>query len=234
MSTQFAFRADRVTATRPANYNHVASDLCSLIMTRQPRADPISDAINNIRFGCTGFAPGTGAGEQAVLFTLLTRHIFTFRPQATGRLTAHTHFMPQGGFSLVGRAMTWSLFDWFAGSVGFGIKAQMRVLVRAADGTMALNVLTPSVPLLGFEAEGGQVADTNEGSVDTQLLEFSISRAFETIVVPTDTVEVHARYWLQALAWDGAEFALDFASMPAAGGEPGDGLNSPFAVINIS
>jgi hypothetical protein len=226
MSTQFAFRADRVTASLPADAD-LSSDNCTL--TRRVTADPISDAINNVRFACTGLAP---QGDSSAYFYLYTHHTFTFRPQATGRLTAHTHFMPQGGFSLVGTARTW-LFDT-PGSASLAIFAMMRVRVRAANGTVPLLVDTAPVRLLFFKAKGGQVADTNEGSVDTQLLEFSISRTFETVVIPSDTVLVRAIYILSASARYGAEFALDFASMPAAGGEPGDGLNSPFAVINIS
>jgi hypothetical protein len=52
-------------------------------------------------------------------------------------------------------------------------------------------------------------------------------------VIPSDTVEVQARYKLQAYA-QGGEFFVDAASVPAIGGEPGDWLNALFAVINIA
>jgi hypothetical protein len=229
MTTQFAFKATSVTASMPASDN-IVGDNSSLIITRAPTAAAISDTINNIRFACTGFA-GHG-GTESVLFTLNTRHTFNFRPRASGRLTAHTHFMPQGGFSLVARAPTWFLD--LPGQVGFNVIARMRVRVLSSNGTVALNSLTPERNLFHFDVSGGAVAHTNEGSIDSELLEFSITRAFPTPVVLSDTVEVQARYTVQVLAFDGAEFSLDFASIAAAFGEPGDGLNSPFAVINIA
>jgi hypothetical protein len=140
--------------------------------------------------------------------------------------------MPQGGFSLVGRAPTWFLDQ--PGFARFSIFARMRVRILAANGTIPLNSITPLQNLFHFDVTGGSVARTNEGSIDTEVLEFSISRAFPTVVVLSDTVEVQARYLVQALASDGAEFFLDFASIARSSGDPGDGLNSPFAVINIS
>lgn len=227
--TQFAFRAASIATSMPANDNFVGNN-SNVNITTQPTAAPISDAINNVRFACTGFA-GHGAFETA-LFTLNTAYTFNFRPRAIGRLTAHTHFMPQGGFSLVGRAPTW-FFDG-PGSVSFNILARMRVRVFAANGTMPLNILTPFINVFHGDALGGAVADSSEGSVDSNVLEHFISRTFETIVVLTDVVQVQARYTVQAMAVDGAEFALDFASIPPAFGQPGDGLNAPFAVINIA
>jgi hypothetical protein len=229
MSTQIAFRADSITTSMPADDNF-AGDNSSIIITRQPSVGAISDAINNVRFACTGFG-GQGSTEIAV-FTLNTRHTFRFRPRATGRLTAHTHFMPQGGFSLVGRAPTWFLDQ--PGFAFFNIFARMRVRILAANGTVPLNSITPLQSLFHFDVTGGSVAQTNEGGIGADVLEFSISRAFPTVVVLSDTVEVQARYTVQALASDGAEFSLDFASTAPSSGEPGDGLNSPFAVINIS
>jgi hypothetical protein len=226
MSTQFAFRADSITTS----LDNFASEDSSVSLISGPTVAPISDAINNVRFACAGFA-GHGGFETA-FFSLSTRHTFNFRPRATGRLTAHTHFMPQGGFSLVARASTW-LFDR-PGVVHFGVIARMRVRVLAANGTVPLSVRTPFLPLFGLSVRGGSVADAEEGIVDSELLEFSLTRSFETVVVPTDTIEVQARYTVQVFALDGAEFTLDFTSVPAAAGEPGDGLNSPFAVINIS
>jgi hypothetical protein len=231
MSTQFAFRANQITALLPADDNFVGNN-SSFTLTTSPAADPVSDAINNVRFACTGFA-GHG-GTETVLFTLLTRHTFTFQPQAEGRLlTAHTHFMPQGGFSLTARKPTW-LFDG-PGFVGFGIFMGMRVRVLAANGAEVFRAFRRRVRIFSRTARAtASLSPSSEGTVDAELLEFTRSRSVGIIVVPSDTVEVQARYTVQALAIDGAEFFLDFASVPAFGGNPGDGLNAPFAVINIA
>ena len=53
MSTQIAFRADSITTSMPADDNF-AGDNSSIIITRQPSVGAISDAINNVRFACTG------------------------------------------------------------------------------------------------------------------------------------------------------------------------------------
>ena len=105
---QFAFRASQITTGMPPDDNFVGTN-SSLILNTPPAADPVSDAINYVRFACTGFA-GHGTFET-VMFTLVTHHTFTFQPQIIGRLTtAHTHFMPQGGSSLTARRST-SFFD---------------------------------------------------------------------------------------------------------------------------
>lgn len=83
-------------------------------------------------------------------------------------------------------------------------------------------------------ARATSVSVSSERTIDAELLEFMRSRSSTTIVGVTDTVEVQARYTVQAIAFDGAEFFLDFASVAAGFGDPGDGLNSPFAVINIA
>src|SRR5207253_1133004 len=127
----FAFQADTITTSLPASDNFADSN-SSVIITRQPSADQISDAINNVPFACTGVA-GNG-GFDTALFTLTTRHTFRFQPQITGRLTAHAQYMPQGGFSLVGRAPT----GWFGGPgvVSLDVFARARLRVRRANGTL--------------------------------------------------------------------------------------------------
>lgn len=231
MSTQVAFRANQVSVLLPADDNFVG-DNSTFTLTTPAAAGPISDAINNVRFACTGFA-GHG-GTETVLFTLKTRHTFTFQPQVEGRLlTAHTHFMPQGGVSLTARKPTW----WFDGPgfVTFNIFMGMRVRVLAANGDQIFRAFRRNVNIFSRTAQAtSHSASSEESTVDAELLEFTRSRSVGIIVVSSDTVEVQARYTVQAIAIDGAEFFLDFASVLAIGGDPGDGLNAPFAVINIA
>ncbi len=229
MSTQFAFRAVSTTASMPAEDNF-ANDNSVLTVTTQPTADPTSDAINNIRFACNGFA---GHGTELALFTLKTFHTFEFHPQAEGRLVAaHTHFLPQGGVSLTARKPTW-LFDR-PGFAKFNILMAMRVQVFAANGNRVFRGFRKEVTIFSRTAEARSYSASSEGAVDADLLDFSRTRSVGIRVIPSDTIEVQARFTAQALAMDGAEFVLDFASVPASRGEPGDGLNSPFAVINIA
>jgi hypothetical protein len=230
MSTQFAFRADQVTVSMPEDANIVEGNNSFFALTTQPAADSVSDAVNNVRFACNGFAEHE---HGAVLFTLRTNHTFVFQPQAEGFLrTAHAHFMPQGGFSLVARKPT----SWFgiAGSVLFQISMGMRVRVLAANGDVVFRAFRRHVNIFATFVQASSVSETSEGAVDADLLDFTRSRSVGMIVTPSDTVEVQARYKVQVMAAWGAEFLLDFASVPAIGGDPGDGLNAPFAVINIA
>lgn len=229
MRTQFAFRADDITVSLPPDDNF-AGDNSSFQSTTAPTDDPVSDAINNVRFACTGFA-GHGLVEM-VLFTLKTFHTFRFRPQVAGRLvTAHTHFLPQGAMSLTARKPTWLLDR--PGFVSFKILIAMRVQVFAANGNRLFRGFRKEKNIFWRTAEARSYSASSEAVVDADLLEFTRSTSVGIQVIPAHTIEVQARYVVQAIAMDGAEFALDFASVPAASGEPGDGLNSPFAVINI-
>lgn len=231
MSTQFAFRANQVTVLMPEDANVVEGNNSFFTLTTQPAADPVSDAVNNVRFGCTGFAQH---GHGAILFTLITRHTFVFQPQAQGRLsTAHAHFLPQGGFSLIARKPTWFLIG-VPGSVLFQISMGMRVRVLAANGDVLFRAFRQHINIHADFVRASSVSATSEGAVDAHLLDFTRSRSVGIIVDPSDTVEVQARYKAQVFAASGAEFLLDFASVPAIGGDPGDGLNAPFAVINIA
>ena len=230
MSTQFAFRANQVTVLMPEDANVVEGNNSFFTFNTQAAADPVSDAVNNVRFACTGFAEHE---HGAVLFTLMTRHTFVFQPQAEGLLgTAHAHFLPQGGFSLIARKPTW-LFG-LHGSVLFQISMGMRVRVLAANGDVVFRAFRRHINIFASFVHANSVAATSEGAVDADLLDFTRSRSVGIIVVPSDTVEVQARYKVQVFAAGGAEFLLDFASVAAIGGDPGDGLNAPFAVINIA
>jgi hypothetical protein len=205
----------------------------NLVLNTAPTADPISDAINNVRFACTGFA-GHGTFET-VMFTLRTFHTFRFQPAMEGRLTiAHTHFMPQGGTALTARAPTW-IFDG-PGLVTVNVFKSMRLRVIAANGleVPGSRGFRRLVNIFSSTSRATSVADSDAATLDAELLEITYSRSSTTLVTQSDTVEVQARYTIQIIARDGADFFVDFASVGAIGGNPGDGLNSPFAVISIA
>lgn len=229
MATQLNFRADRVTFRTPAADNVVGRN--STLTQTAPTAAPVADAINNVRFDCSGFA-GHG-GFETVLFTLETRHLFRFRPAAAGRLVGvHTHFVPQGAYRLTARRPT----GWFDGP-GFAkliLGMRMRCRVVASNREVLLDRFTPSAEVLETTVQAGNRARSAVGSIDPVILEHRRSLDLALPVFPSDTIEVEARYFLQLSANDGADFLLDFSSIPAAGGEPGDGLNVPLAVVHIA
>lgn len=230
MSTQFAFRANQITVLIPEDENVIQGNNSFFTIIPQAAADPVSDAINNVRFACNGFAEHD---YGAVMFTLKTRHTFVFQPQAEGLLrTAHAHFLPQGGYSLVARKST----SWLgvAGSVIFQINMGMRVRVLAANGDVIFRAFRRHINIFATFVKPSSVSATEEGAIDADLLDFTRSRSVGITVAPSDTVEVQARYRVQVVAVGGAEFVLDFVSVPTIGGNPGDGLNAPFAVINIA
>ncbi len=229
---QFAFRASQITTVQPPEDNLVGSN-STFVFTTPPTVAPISDAINNVRFACTGFA-GHGTFET-VMLTLLTRHTFTLQPQIEGRLiAAHAHFMPQGAAALTARRPAF-IFDG-PGVVTVNVFMSMRLRVIAANGleVPGSRHFRRSVNIFSVTARATSVAESQAETIDAQLLEFTRSRSSTTLVTVSDTVEVQARYTVQVIAVDGAEFLVDFASVTAFGGDPGDGLNSPFAVINIA
>jgi hypothetical protein len=230
MSTQFDFQANEITTLLPENDNFVSGD-SDLNITTQPVADPVSDAINNVRFACNG-STGDGVGD-AILFTLRTFHTFVLRPSVVGVLTAaHTHFMPHGVFSLTARQPTW-FFDG-PGFVSFNILMTMRLRVLDPDRVEIRRSFRRNVNIFSAQAQAGAVSVSNEGAVEADLLEFTMGRSAAIQVGFFHRVEVQARYTVQVLAFGGADFAIDFASLAGFGGDPGFGLNSPFAVINIA
>jgi hypothetical protein len=78
----FGFKADSVTA---AVVDTTTEPNSTVVVTTPPTVDPISDAVNNARFACNGFAAdGTTAAIE-----LRTRAFFTFKiPQAGSRCSA--------------------------------------------------------------------------------------------------------------------------------------------------
>ena len=80
----FAFQADDITTKVTDTFTDANS---TVVVTTPLTQDPISDAVNNVRFACNGFAPdGDFAGIEA-----RTRSFFTFKLPQAGRITVHGH-----------------------------------------------------------------------------------------------------------------------------------------------
>src|SRR5437879_4290177 len=119
MAIQFNFRASNVAVSLPPNEN---AAFCGAgpLFTTGPLADPVSDAINQVRFTVTGAAP---PGDLCGMFlTIRTSHRFDFQPTEAGRLTASTFYTPVLTFALA-CAGEGGLFEGFdkAGPVLFSI-----------------------------------------------------------------------------------------------------------------
>jgi len=222
MAIQFSFRANALTFSLPAADNLILCPGGTTIFTTNPVADPVSDAVNNVRFVVTGSAPnGDFCGT---LMTILTVARFDFRPTQTGRLTASTFFTPGFLFSLT-CAGEGGLFEFFdrAGPVSVSLFVRMSVLVRAQNNQIVLN--SPGVGRRIFfnELTGIATPRSRTGGFAPELMEILETRSFPTIVLPTDTVIVRARYAFQAFANDLSTFTVN-----ASGGL---GFNVPMAVI---
>jgi hypothetical protein len=231
MSARFAFKANEILHSMPSDENWILGSNSFSVFTTPLFSDPISDTVNNVRFAHRGFA-GV-AGLSFTNFSLRTFYNFVFQPQKAERLVAaHTHFLPQGGVWAAARKGGW--FPWEdPGLAWIFLDIRMRVQVFTGEGTRIFRAFSQSARIFSLEVEGGSVSVSNEAAVESDLLEFTRSVTVGMMVAPPDTIEVQARYILGAFARGVGEYSLDFTSVPAIGGNPGDGLNCPMAVINV-
>jgi hypothetical protein len=231
MSIQFSFRADSITFSRPADINFAGSN-SSIIMTTNPVVEPISDAINNVRFACTGFA-GNGVAEAAS-FGLRTRHFFVFNPTGDGRISvSSTHYMPLGTFRLVARKG--GFFD-DPGSAVLRVETRMRMRIFGPNGHQAgPSLFSAKASRVHISAEAtGAASVTREGVIAPELFEWVDKIEPTTPVFEGDRVQLRAQTLIVVIAENGAEFFLDFSSERTRNGIPGFGLNVPMAVLNVS
>jgi hypothetical protein len=232
MSIQFNFRADSIAFSRPGDINFAGSN-SSVIMTTNPVVEPIRDAINNVRFACTGFA-GNGVAEAAS-FALRTRHLFVFSPPGDGRVgVASTFYMPLGTFRLVARKSA-NLFD-DPGSAVLRVETQMRMRIFAANGQqVGPSLFSARTARLHVSAVATRSASvTREGVLAPELMEWVDSIQPTIPVFETDRVQLRAQMIIGVIAVNGAEFFLDFSSVRTVQGNPGFGSNVPMAVLNVS
>jgi hypothetical protein len=231
MSIQFNFRAESITFSRPSDINFAGSN-SSVIMTTNPVVEPIRDAINNVRFACTGFA-GNGVAEMAS-FGLRTRHFFEFSPPGDGRISVASTFpMPLGTFRLVARQGGW--FD-DPGEATLFVETRMRMRIFAANGNqVGGSLFSERKSRVHTSAIAtGSASVTREGVVGPELMEWVDSIQPTTPVFESDRVQLRAQMIIGVIAVNGAEFVLDFSSERTRRGIPGFGSNVPMAVLNVS
>ena len=126
-------------------------------------------------------------------------------------------------FSLTARAGGFLRAAGFARSALFG---RVVTRVRAESGDTVFRFSSGFQSLFDFSAEGTDVAETTSGSVATDLGSLFISTPVSPVFVPSDTIFVRVDYRAQVIAFNGAEFSLDFASN-------GFGLNVPLVAVNF-
>lgn len=221
MSTVCEFSARRVRRS----FDTIVDSNSSLQFTRRPVADPIATAVNNVRFGCTGFASRPFPGFlEVVLLDVVSKATFRFRPDQASRFIANAHFVPTGVFSLTARAGGFLQSPGFA---RFAIFARVVTRVRAASGETVFNFATDFQSLFDFDAEGTDVAVTTSGVVSAEFGSLFISTPVSPVFVPSDTIFVRAEYQVQVIATNGAEFLIDFDT------GAGLGLNVPLVAVNF-
>jgi hypothetical protein len=221
VAIQFAFQANcGVSSSLPNGDNVILCNGGTTIFTIGPSADPVADAVNNVRFTVTGSAPdGDFCGT---LMTLRTTQCFQFHPKEQGRLTASTFFTPvlQYALTCAGEGFLWDK----AGPVSINVFTLMSVQVRAQSGVLVLNSPGGTHNVFHDSLSGGVSARSRTGFFAPELMDLIETRSFQTIVEPSDTVVVRAKYVVQAFANDLATFLVDASS-------GGGGLNVPMAVI---
>ncbi|MDF3048870.1 MAG: hypothetical protein K0R87_508 [Pseudonocardia sp.] len=103
MGILFGFTADDVTA-QVADVTEGPNS--TVAVTTPPTADPISDAVNNVRFACNGFA----AALDFAGVDIRARSFFRFQLPEPGRITVHGHLTYGGVSTVIGQNAGW-IFD---------------------------------------------------------------------------------------------------------------------------
>jgi len=215
MGILFGLRADAVESEVTVNF---APPDGSLILTQSPTADPISDAVNNVRFSCIGFA----SGLRHTVFEMVTRHFFRFELPERGRITVHAHLTNFGLATLSARGPGW-LFD-APGNAQFFLGAKLRVRVFRANHDILFTRSTREDSVFHHRVFGDDGSRTDTAVVSTGLMERSITTSPPDLVNVHQAIQVRVQYRVLALAQDGADFTLDFST--------DGGLNVPMVVVN--
>jgi hypothetical protein len=211
----FAFKAHDIT-TRVVD--KITDANSTVVVTTPLTVDPISDAINNVRFAVNGFA----ADGSFAAIDLRTRAFFNLKVRAASTIQVHGHLTFFGLSSVTGRRKSW-LFDW-AGFAGFSLRARMRVRIQRGN-TTAVTVSSPEVVLFSESATGSDFTRTNTDVVVATILERFLTVSPPDVVLPSDEIHVRLQYNVTAFALDGGEFVVDFDAANA-------GLNVPMVVMN--
>jgi hypothetical protein len=214
MGILFGFTAEDVMANV---IDTTEGDDSTVVVTTPPTVGPISDAVNNVRFACHGFA----AGLDFAGIDIRARSYFIFQIPEPGRITVHGHLTYGGVSTVIGQGATW-LFD----NPGFAkvtLMAKMRVRVRGENGEIIFTRSTARRTLFEIAADGSGGTTTQTAAASAGLLEQFLTVATPEVVLPDDSILVRVEYLMSAFAMHGGEFVADF--------DPG-GLNVPMVVVN--
>lgn len=217
MGILFGFKADSITATV---VDTITESNSTVVVTTPPTADPISDAVNNVRFACNGFAADGTTGA----IDLRTRTFFTFKIPQASRITVFGHLTFSGMSTVTARGSSW-IFD----RPGFAIcqvLGRMRVRVRGANNQIVFTRSSATRILFDRRAFGDNGSSTETDIVFAGIMEEFLTVAPPDVVLPGDTIFVRMQYSILGLANDGGEFVLDFDA-------GGSGLNVPMVVVNF-
>jgi hypothetical protein len=201
----------------------------SIVTTTPLTVDPISDAVNNVRFAVKGVA---GDFDFAGI-TMRTRSFFKLQIPEAGHLTVIGH-LTYSGVSTVTTIDTFGFL--IEGVASLNLTAEMRVRVRDSNTNIVFTRNSPRKTLFDRSVTGYSTT-TNTDLVDAGLFEEFLTVAPPDLVLPEHTIFVRIQYNINARAFGGAEFVADFdpggpATNPQLTG-PALGLNIPILIINF-
>lgn len=219
MSTTVHWRANKVTGKivqRRESHDGV------VLVAVPPTADPIQDAVNNVRFNISCISHHGLARCRIRSFQR-----FQFRPRTTGRLTANICAAPQGSVLFVAGPRD------FRDCI-YAISAGMRVTVKDTLGNVIFDEL-PDLEDIDSEIMAGWGHGTSETQVrvlDVAPFSWVLSMNTGVMVGPGYRVTITGMFeaFLSALGEFVSELDYSFSDPH---NPPGDGLNFPFASITI-
>ena len=224
MGTRFSFQAEDITA------NIVSSNSgpgATLVVTTPPAPDPVSEAVNNVRFAFNGF----GSEGHFAGITIRTRAVFKLQVPQPSRITVFGHLTPHGVSTVTGQPGLPLVLVGFntAGVAAFRLSAQMRVRVVSDNGQVVFTQFFPVQNLVSRTVEGGlqQTATFTDVTAVGLLEKFLTVTAPQFVVLPTDRIFVRIQYDIDARGFDDGAFIADFAQGIGAG------LNVPMVVLNF-
>lgn len=215
MGILFGFQAHDITT---AVTDNIVDANSTIVQTTPIAADPVSDAVNNVRFACNGFA----ADGDLAFISMRARSFFRFQIPQTSRITVFGHLTFGGVSTLTGRGPS-----WFLDRPGFArmfLTARMRVRVVGANGQTVFTRHSSERVLFDRQRRGTNHTRTRTDFVAAGLMEEFLTVTPPEAVLPEDRINVRMQYTVTAFALDGGEFICDF---------DGNGLNVPMVVVNF-
>jgi len=217
MGILFGFQAKDITTKVTSNLFDGNS---TTLFTTPLTIDPVTDAVNNVRFACNGFSAPYNSCE----IRFRTRSFFTFRIPQQGRITVFGHLTHFGVSSASARAPA-VFWDFPSVSVVL-LTAQMRVRVRGANGNIVFTRTSEERRLFHSAPVSEYFVSPSETHiVSARIMEQFLTVAPPDIVLPEDKIFVRVQYNMVAGIINSGAFALDFDAA-------GAGLNVPMVVVN--